>query len=167
MRGFYYSACSLCYKTIAQFHQKCLLMRDCLLFRRLLLPESTVTLFCWSTETIFSTNWQGLCTNWIGIRGWYIVHAAPQKEINGFCKILFKEASAYYAIIIKSSLDGKTYILYVGHRYRSIAHTIINYSIHWNSDRISRQNLKENWSVYFSNFFCIFLNPNNFFQFEF
>ena len=29
-------------KTIAQFHQKCLLMRDCLLFRRLLLPESTV-----------------------------------------------------------------------------------------------------------------------------
>ena len=43
MRGVYYSACSLCYKTIAQFHQKCLLMRDCLLFRRLLLlPESTV-----------------------------------------------------------------------------------------------------------------------------
>ena len=38
----YYSACSLCYKTIAQFHQKCLVMRDCLLFRRLLLPESTV-----------------------------------------------------------------------------------------------------------------------------
>ena len=29
MRGVYYSACSLCYKTIAQFHQKCLLMRDC------------------------------------------------------------------------------------------------------------------------------------------
>ena len=42
MRGVYYSACSLCYKTIAQFQQKCLLMRDCLLFRRLLLPESTV-----------------------------------------------------------------------------------------------------------------------------
>ena len=42
MRGVYYSACSLYYKTIAQFHQKCLLMRDCLLFRRLLLPESTV-----------------------------------------------------------------------------------------------------------------------------
>ena len=42
MRGVYYSACRLCYKTIAQFHQKCLLMRDCLLFRRLLLPESTV-----------------------------------------------------------------------------------------------------------------------------
>ena len=42
--GVYYSACSLCYKTIAQFHQKCLLMRDCLLFRRLLLPESTVYL---------------------------------------------------------------------------------------------------------------------------
>ena len=42
MRGVYYSACSLCYKTIGQFHQKCLLMRDCLLFRRLLLPESTV-----------------------------------------------------------------------------------------------------------------------------
>ena len=42
MRGVYYSAYSLCYKTIAQFHQKCLLMRDCLLFRRLLLPESTV-----------------------------------------------------------------------------------------------------------------------------
>ena len=34
--------CSLCYKTIAQLHQKCLLMRDCLLYRRLLLPESTV-----------------------------------------------------------------------------------------------------------------------------
>ena len=31
--------------TIAQFHQKCLLMRDCLLFRRLLLPESTACLF--------------------------------------------------------------------------------------------------------------------------
>ena len=31
MRGVYYSSCSLCYKTIAQFHQKCLLMRDCLL----------------------------------------------------------------------------------------------------------------------------------------
>ena len=43
MRGVYYSACSLCYKTIAQFHKKCLLMRDCLLFRRLLLPESTVS----------------------------------------------------------------------------------------------------------------------------
>ena len=42
MRGVYYSACSLCYKTMAQFQQKCLLMRDCLLFRRLLLPESTV-----------------------------------------------------------------------------------------------------------------------------
>jgi hypothetical protein len=42
MRGVYYSACSLCYKTIAQFHQKCLLMRDCLLFRCLLLPESIV-----------------------------------------------------------------------------------------------------------------------------
>jgi hypothetical protein len=42
MRGVYYSACSLCYKAIAQFHQKCLLMRDCVLFRRLLLPESTV-----------------------------------------------------------------------------------------------------------------------------
>ena len=37
-------ACSLCYKTIVQFHQKCLLMRDCLLFRRLLLPESTLLL---------------------------------------------------------------------------------------------------------------------------
>ena len=42
MRGVYYSTCSLYYKTIARFHQKCLLMRDCLLFRRLLLPESTV-----------------------------------------------------------------------------------------------------------------------------
>ena len=42
MRGVYYSACSLCYKTIVQFHQNCVLMRDCLLFRRLLLPESTV-----------------------------------------------------------------------------------------------------------------------------
>ena len=42
MRGVYYSACSLCYNTIAHFHQKSLLMRDCLLFRRLLLPESTV-----------------------------------------------------------------------------------------------------------------------------
>ena len=42
MRGVYYSACSLCYKTISADHQKCLLMRDCLLFRRLLLPESTV-----------------------------------------------------------------------------------------------------------------------------
>ena len=38
----YNSACSLCYKTIPQFHQKCFLIRDCLLFRRLLLPESTV-----------------------------------------------------------------------------------------------------------------------------
>ena len=44
MRGVYYSACSLCYKTITQFHQKCLQIRDCLLFRRLLLPESTVEL---------------------------------------------------------------------------------------------------------------------------
>ena len=35
-------ACSLCYKTIAQFHQKCSLMRDCSLFRRLLLSEYTV-----------------------------------------------------------------------------------------------------------------------------
>ena len=32
---------TLCYKKIPQFHPKCLLMRDCLLFRRLLLPEST------------------------------------------------------------------------------------------------------------------------------
>ena len=42
MRGVYYSACSLCYKTIGVCTKKCLLMRDCLLFRRLLLPESTV-----------------------------------------------------------------------------------------------------------------------------
>ena len=42
MRGVHYSACSLCYKEIAQFHQKCSLMRDCSLFRRLLLPEYTV-----------------------------------------------------------------------------------------------------------------------------
>ena len=42
MRGVHYSACSLCYKKIAQFHQKCSLMRDCSLFRRLLLPEYTV-----------------------------------------------------------------------------------------------------------------------------
>ena len=42
MRGVHYSACSLCYKKISQFHQKCSLMRDCSLFRRLLLPEYTV-----------------------------------------------------------------------------------------------------------------------------
>mgnify|MGYP007015527734 CR=1 FL=1 len=42
MRGVCYSACSLCYKTISADHQKCLLMRDYLLFKRLLLPESTV-----------------------------------------------------------------------------------------------------------------------------
>ena len=42
MRGVHYSACSLSYKKIAQFHQKCSLMRDCSLFRRLLLPEYTV-----------------------------------------------------------------------------------------------------------------------------
>ena len=42
MRGVYYSACSLCYKTIGVIKQKCLLMRDCSLFRRLLLPEYTV-----------------------------------------------------------------------------------------------------------------------------
>ena len=42
MRGAHYSACSLCYKKFAQFHQKCSLMRDCSLFRRLLLPEYTV-----------------------------------------------------------------------------------------------------------------------------
>ena len=42
MRGVYYLACSLCYKTFTQFQQKCLLMRDYLLFKRLLLPESTV-----------------------------------------------------------------------------------------------------------------------------
>ena len=42
MRGVHYSACSLCYKKIAQFHQKFSLMRDCSLFRRLLLPEYTV-----------------------------------------------------------------------------------------------------------------------------
>ena len=46
MRGVYYSACSLCYKTIAQFHQKCLLMRDCLLFRRLILPVHCTTTKC-------------------------------------------------------------------------------------------------------------------------
>ena len=40
MRGVHYSACSLCYKKIAQFHQECSLMRDCSLFRRL--PEYTV-----------------------------------------------------------------------------------------------------------------------------
>ena len=54
MRGVYYSACSLCYKTISQFHQKRLLMRDCLLFRRLLIPESTV-------PSILSINIQPLC----------------------------------------------------------------------------------------------------------
>ena len=37
IRGVHYSACSSCYKKIAQFHQKCSLMRDCSLFRRLLL----------------------------------------------------------------------------------------------------------------------------------
>ena len=42
MRGVHYSACSLCYKKIAQFHQKCSLIRDCSLFRHLLLPEYTV-----------------------------------------------------------------------------------------------------------------------------
>ena len=42
MRGVYYSACSLCYITISVIKQKYLLMRDCLLLRRLLLPESTV-----------------------------------------------------------------------------------------------------------------------------
>ena len=42
MRGVHYSACSLCYKKIAQVHQKCSLMRGCSLFRRLLLPEYTV-----------------------------------------------------------------------------------------------------------------------------
>ena len=48
MRGVYYSACTLCFKTISADHQKCLLMRDCLLFKRLLLPESTVICF-WLT----------------------------------------------------------------------------------------------------------------------
>ena len=47
MRGVHYSACSLCYKKIAQFHQKCSLMRDCSLFRRLLLPEYTVCNISW------------------------------------------------------------------------------------------------------------------------
>ena len=42
VRGVHYSACSLYYKKIAQFHQKCSLMRDFSLFRRLLLPEYTV-----------------------------------------------------------------------------------------------------------------------------
>ena len=42
MKGAHYSACSLGHKTIAQFHQKCSLMNDCLLFRRLLLPEFIV-----------------------------------------------------------------------------------------------------------------------------
>ena len=42
MRGVHYSVCSLCYKKIAHLHQKCSLMRDCSLFRRLLLPEYTV-----------------------------------------------------------------------------------------------------------------------------
>ena len=42
MRGVYYSACSLCYKTIGVTKNICLLLRDDLLFRRLLLPESTV-----------------------------------------------------------------------------------------------------------------------------
>ena len=45
MRGVHYSACSLSYKKIAQFHQKCSLMRDCSLLRRLLLPEYTVLEF--------------------------------------------------------------------------------------------------------------------------
>ena len=52
MRGVYNSACSLCYKSISADHQKCLLMRDCLLFKRLLIPESTVLTcavnFCWT-----------------------------------------------------------------------------------------------------------------------
>ena len=38
----YYSACSLCYKTIGVTKNIRLLLRDGLLFRRLLLPESTV-----------------------------------------------------------------------------------------------------------------------------
>ena len=42
MRGVYYSACSLCYKTIGVTKNIRLLLRDGLLFRRLLLPESTV-----------------------------------------------------------------------------------------------------------------------------
>ena len=43
MRGVYYSACSLCYKTIGVTKNIRLLLRDGLLFRRLLLPESTVS----------------------------------------------------------------------------------------------------------------------------
>ena len=42
MRGVYYSACSLCYKTIGVTKNIRLLLRDGLLFMRLLLPESTV-----------------------------------------------------------------------------------------------------------------------------
>ena len=41
----------LCYKKIAQFHQKCSLMRDCSLFRHLLLPEYTVLGYCQNHET--------------------------------------------------------------------------------------------------------------------
>ena len=46
-----YSACSLCYKKITQFHQKCSLMRDCSLFRHLLLPEYTV--FSQNLQTLY------------------------------------------------------------------------------------------------------------------
>ena len=54
MRGVYYSACSLCYKTTSVCTKKCLLMRDCSLFRRLLLPESTVLYFsCQICKSLF------------------------------------------------------------------------------------------------------------------
>ena len=44
MRGVYNSACSSCYKTIGVTKNIRLLLRDGLLFRRLLLPESTVVI---------------------------------------------------------------------------------------------------------------------------
>ena len=67
MRGVHYSACSLCYKKIAQFHQKCSLMRDCSLFRRLLLPEYTVVPKCQSFVNVYkveNVNADGLNSRW-------------------------------------------------------------------------------------------------------
>ena len=70
MRGVYYSACSLCYKTIGAIKQKCLLMRDCLL-----LPEYTVFTivvfgFVRNTENLRFAEKKGLCKNWQFCHDW-------------------------------------------------------------------------------------------------
>ena len=88
MRGVYYSACSLCYKTIGVTKNICLLLRDGLLFRRLLLLESTVLCY------LSGQNFVRGAVNWNSGRVLkelqsHLVSLVGILAADGFCYLLF------------------------------------------------------------------------------